>query len=274
MKTKNFLALLPLLLVQIFILSCSSETSGRVTLAISPSASRNADSGYDLLVRVYDAENVVPILTENMKIGGTNSTVTLENIPSNKKIFVYTSASYTDANNGVHAWSGKSSILTLAPGEETPVEINLLPCTMVTFCGGDITSVSENNYNETYTATKPDDGAKLSCWYITVQLKYDDGRTISSTAANCNSILATPNTILPWATYVDKNISGNITLNCYPLTTDQFNVLCQTTSGQDHDDAVKSVLSNPPLYTGSSNFDTHSNDANPVVRIPLTKRGS
>lgn len=274
MKKNIFLALLPLLLVQIFILSCSSETSGRVTLAISPSASRNADSGYDLLVRVYDAENVVPILTENMKIGGTNSTVTLENIPSNKKIFVYTSASYTDANNGVHAWSGKSSILTLAPGEETPVEINLLPCTMVTFCGGEITSVNENNYNETYTATKPDDGAKLSCWYITVQLKYDDGRTISNTAANCNSILATPNQILPWSTYVDKNISGSIAFNCYSITQEQYQILGFKFSGQDHDDAVKSVLSNPPLYTGSSYFDTKSNDANPVVRISLTKRGS
>ena len=272
MKKNIFLALLPLLLVQIFIISCSSEASSRVSLSITPPASREADSGYNLLVRVYDAESVVPILSENMKIGGTNPTVTLENIPSGKKIFVYTSASYTDANNGVQAWSGKSSTLTLAPGEETPVEIYLLPCTMVTFCGEGIASFDENNYNETYTATKPDDGAKLSFWYITVQLKYDDGRTISSTAANCYSILATPNTILPWATYVDKNISGSITFNCYSITQEQYQILGFKLSGQDHDDAVKSVLSNPPLYTGSSNFDTKSNETAPVVRIPLTKR--
>ncbi len=274
MKTKNFLALLPLLLVQIFILSCSSETSGRVALAISPSASRNADSGYDLLVRVYDAENVVPILTENMKIGGTNSTVTLENIPSNKKIFVYTSASYTDANNGVHAWSGKSSILTLAPGEESPVEINLLPCTMVTFNGSNITAASTDGYDETAIALGTDNRTKFSCWYVTVQIKYDDGRAMSSTAANCYSIMATSSTQLSWETYVDKNVSGSITFNCYSITQEQYQILGFKFSGQDHDDAVKSVLSNPPLYTGSSNFDTKSNDTNPVVRIPLTKRGS
>ena len=269
MKKNIFLALLPLLLVQIFIISCSSEASSRISLSITPPASREADSGYNLLVRVYDAESVVPILSENMKIGGINPTVTLENIPSGKKIFVYTSASYTDANNGVQAWSGKSSTLTLAPGEETPVEIYLLPCTMVTFCGEGIASVNENNYNETHTVIG---STKLSCWYITVQLKYDDGRTISSTAANCYSILATPNTILPWATYVDKNISGSIAFNCYSITQEQYQILGFKLSGQDHDDAVKSVLSNPPLYTGSSNFDTKSNETAPVVGIPLTKR--
>ena len=100
--------------------------------------------------------------------------------------------------------------------------------------------------------------------------RVSDNPTVNTNA----SVFATGSTEIQWQTYADKNISGNITLNCYPLTTDQFNVLCQTTSGQDHDDAVKSVLSNPPLYTGSSNFDTKSNETNPVVRIPLTKRGS
>ena len=277
MKTKNFLALLPLLLVQIFILSCSSEASSRVSLSITPPASREADSGYNLLARIYDAENVIPILTENMKIVGTNSTVTLENIPSGKKIFVYTSASYTDANNGVHAWSGKSSILTLAPGEETPVEINLLPCTMVTFCGKNISSLEDiYQTQETIISQSPNtqNPTYLSCWYVTAEIKYDDGRNISTTVNTNASVFATGSTEIQWQTYADKNISGNITLNCYPLTTPQFNVLCQKMSGQDHDDAVKSVLSNPPLYTGSSNFDTKSNETNPVVRISLTKRGS
>ncbi len=277
MKTKSFLALLPLLLAQIFILSCSSETSGRVTLAISPSASRNADSGYDLLARVYDAENVVPILTENMKIGGTNSTVTLENIPSGKKIFVYTAASLTEPTGNVTAWSGKSSTLILAPGEESPVDINLLPCTMVTFCGEGIASLEEvSQTNETIISQSPNtqNPTYLSCWYVTAEIKYDDGRNISTTVNTNASVFATGSTEIQWQTYADKNISGNITLNCYPLTPPQFNVLCQKMSGQDHDDVVKSVLSNPPLYTGSSNFDTKPNETNPVVRIPLTKRGS
>ena len=274
MKKNIFLALLPLLLVQIFIISCSSEASSRISLSITPPASREADSGYNLLVRVYDAENVVPILSENMKIGGTNPTVTLENIPSGKKIFVYTSASYIDANNGVHAWSGKSSTLTLAPGEETPVEINLLPCTMVTFNGSNITAASDNGYDETAIALGTDNRTKFSCWYVTVQIKYDDGRAMSSTAANCYSIMATSSTQLSWETYVDKNISGSIAFNCYSITQEQYQILGFKLSGQDHDDAVKSVLSNPPLYTGSSTFSTKSNDATPVVRISLTKRGS
>ncbi len=274
MKKNIFLALLPLLLVQIFIISCSSEASSRISLSITPPASREADSDYNLLVRVYDAESVVPILSENMKIGGTNPTVTLENIPSGKKIFVYTSASYTDANNGVQAWSGKSSTLTLVPGEETPVEIYLLPCTMVTFCGEGIASLDEvSQTNETIISQSPDNQEWLSCWYVTVHIKYDDGRNISTTINTNASVFATRDKI-QWNIYVDKNISGNITLNCYPLTTPQFNVLCQKMSGQDHDDAVKSVLSNPPLYTGSSTFSTKSNDANPVARISLTKRGS